>query len=755
MNSFRLVSLAASAGLLFVSLAPAQNVSIISGNGQVLGGTNFILQPLVVQVTDANGNPQSGVSVNWQGGGFNGFFLETQSQQLTSVSDTNGMATAHFSLPATVNTLNVTVPLVQTPVTATAGANTAMFTMTQLASAPLISVTPFVFSGPNNASNLQALNSPITGKIGAAGPSIQLQFGASNGQSTVVLPNAAVQILNFQDPAKAPLASCAGSTSAGTGINTVLTDANGNATCNLVFSGQPGTGEFVIAVGGIETGINTPSGFWQPLLDPTDPSSLPNAESAFFVNLIPLKINIAAGAPGSIKIVAPAGGTQSITAGGAVSLTVETDNTAGLPLSGSTVNWKVVSPTSGVNLSSASTSTDTTGRTTNTVTVPSTFSGTVTVTATLASDSTKFVTFTINVSPPVTISQFQYVSGANQTAIVNTAFAQPLVVKISTSAGSAVGISVQFAVLSGSAALSASSVNTDSNGLAQVTVTAGPVAGPVSIVATTTTATNTVSFALTVSQAAPTIVAGNFVNGADLQPNSLSPCGLGALVTAPGTLNVAPVTSPFPGAPVPSSPIQLGFAGIVAPVISIGMNAFGQQQVVFQVPCEVTPGSSIPVTVSIGGAVSNVSVNVQAASPGIFQTKMSDGVFRALLVRPDGSYVSLANPARLGEIEIAFVTGLGPTTPQVSTQSLPAPSSIEATAPDAKVLGQVVPGMSGNGASLVYARLSEDLPGVYVVAFQVPSSVPTGNDIPFSVSVIPPGSTAPISSGASKVPVHQ
>ena len=52
-----------------------------------------------------------------------------------------------------------------------------------------------------------------------------------------------------------------------------------------------------------------------------------------------------------------------------------------------------------------------------------------------------------------------------------------------------------------------------------------------------------------------------------------------------------------------------------------------------------------------------------------------------------------------------------------------------------------------------YYAYSEDLPGVFVVAFQIPANAPVGNDITFSVSVTPAGSSTSISSAASKVPV--
>jgi uncharacterized protein (TIGR03437 family) len=750
LNSFRLYSLAAViTGLIFVTSASAQNVSVVSGNGQVLGGSNFILQPLVVQVTDATtGFPVgAGVAVNWQASGFNGFFLASGTPQATIGTDANGVSTAYYQLPATVNTLNVTSPFVQSTVTATAG-NTATFAVTQLASAPTLSIAPFIIIVQ---SNLQSLGSPLKGAVGTNGPAITFQVGAGNGQSTQVLPNVAVELLNFEDPTQGPLVACASSLSSGAGLNTTLTDANGMVTCTPVYGGLPGTGEFVVTVGGIQTATNSPAGYWQSLLDPTDLTTLPNVQTAWILNLIPIRINVTPGAAGSIRIVSPQGGTQSVTAGTSVQLIVETDNTAGSPLSGSTVNWTVVSPASGATLSSATTTAGPSGQAINNLSIFSSVSGLVQVKATLANDATKFVTFSISVSAPITVTQFQIVSGSNQSAIVNSSFGQPLVVKVSTSAGPGANIPVQFAVLAGSVFLSATSVNTDSSGIAQVFVTAGPVTGGASVVASLSSSAGigSVSFALTVLSQAPSVTAANFVNGADFQPNSLSPCGLGALVVSAGTLAVPSISPTFPGGPVPSSTVQLSFANIGAPILNIGNNAAGQQQVLFQVPCEVAPGGAVPVTLSVGGAVSNINLNVLPASPGVFQTLMSDGVFRAVIVRPDGSYVSLSNPARLGETVAAYVTGLGPTTPGVSTHSVPAPGGT------AMVQGTVVPGMAGGGALLISAQLSEDLPGIYVVTFQIPTGVPTGNDTTFSIGVIPPGSSTVYYSAISKVPVHQ
>ena len=78
-------------------------------------------------------------------------------------------------------------------------------------------------------------------------------------------------------------------------------------------------------------------------------------------------------------------------------------------------------------------------------------------------------------------------------------------------------------------------------------------------------------------------------------------------------------------------------------------------------PAKPAIASSVPITVNVGGGTATVNMPVQAATPGIFETVMTDGTRRAVAIRPDGSFVSLQNPARRGEIIRVFVTGMGPT----------------------------------------------------------------------------------------------
>jgi hypothetical protein len=68
--------------------------------------------------------------------------------------------------------------------------------------------------------------------------------------------------------------------------------------------------------------------------------------------------------------------------------------------------------------------------------------------------------------------------------------------------------------------------------------------------------------------------------------------------------------------------------------------------------------------------------------------------------------------------------------------------------------GTVVVGMAGRGVPLVSAQLSQDIVGVWLVTFTIPNDVPTGNNVTFSVSVIPAGSSTPIPSATTNIPVQ-
>ena len=247
----------------------------------------------------------------------------------------------------------------------------------------------------------------------------------------------------------------------------------------------------------------------------------------------------------------------------------------------------------------------------------------------------------------------------------------------------------------------------------------------------------------------------SFYNGADFQPGSISPCSIATIVgpgLAPGIQGVVTPGSLFGPLPYLLASDAVTFNGWQAPILNVS-NVNGQQQITVQVPCEVTAASSVPVTVTVGSGLATANVPVLAASPGLSQTQMADGVLRAVIVRPDGSFVSLANPVRRGEIVRAYATGLGVTSPSVGTNATAVPGN------DAIVQGTVIVGVTNNagqgeGVSVISARVAPDLIGMYEISFQMPSDAATGNNVSFSMALIPVGSSTPIYSGTVKIPIQ-
>ena len=188
--------------------------------------------------------------------------------------------------------------------------------------------------------------------------------------------------------------------------------------------------------------------------------------------------------------------------------------------------------------------------------------------------------------------------------------------------------------------------------------------------------------------------------------------------------------------------------GVAAPISSVG-RVNNLEQLTFQVPCDAAVSSSTPIVINVGGGSGSVSLPVVAATPGIFETTMSDGSNRAAALRPDGTFVSLQNPARRGELIRVFVTGMGAAIPAVATGALPAPgtdSLLDVT--------KIIVGVNNGGTRVVSGRLSPNLTGVSEITFQVPSDSATGNDIVLSVAINAAGDSQTRFSNGSKLPIQ-
>ncbi len=711
------------------SAQSAANISVASGNGQLIcpfcpsltASFPYQFDGMYVKVTDANGNPVANAPVTWNITSGQGQLASNIGQSDTTYTNSAGITSELFQ-PFTPQTGTIQNPYIQSTITASIASGTAVTFYETL-------VTPNVTSSLNSGSPVQVyVQTNCTGCIspgdtltGNAGSTSSTRFVVQafvQGAATPVVPNVAVRLIPNQT---SPTISCA--TGPGADPGSVLTDSTGTATCTPVIGPTTGTGTFYIGVGGVSSvGYNVGGA----------------AQSYFQSGNYVLKV--LPGVATSISIVS--GNNQSANPGAALTipLVAQINDPNGNPLAGQGVTW-TVSPAGAATLSSTSSSSNSSGQAQTNVTLASTAAGQVTVKVALSSNPAVSATF--NVSANVQVTGLSFISTNSSTLLVNSS--TPITVQLTAGNGqSSSGIPVNF-TLSGPATLSTTSAVTNSSGQATVAVISGAATGAVTV--TATSGSQSATYVLTVIPTGPTITTSSFYNGADFQAGSISPCGVASIIApgiAPALSGVA--TSNFIGGlPYTLAGVQVLFNGAPSPIYNVA-NVNGQQQVTFQVPCNVTPGS-VPVTVNVGGGTANVNVTVKPASPGLFITGTGSSAIPVLL-RPDGSFVSASNPAHRGEQLIAYVTGLGPMTPSVGTNSLPAPGS------NPTVQGTVIVGIDGNGAPFVGAAASPDILGVETVTFVVPSTIPAGTAT-FSIGMLYPSSGSTVYySGLGMFPVQ-
>jgi len=708
---------------LLPALCPAQTVSIVSGNGQLVceacAGGPYPFAPLVVQVDDSTGAAvAANTPVSWtltQPG--------VQPVVVSSVTNASGQATytpsklvspffAELSDTVVAEALGASAKFVETVSAPGGGGGPAV--IPALVTGPLPAL-----SGAEGTPSSTAITVSVFSQSGpVAGISIALATGKTG-----------------------PSVSCAQTgplMGAEPGI--ILTGANGTATCTPQF-GMLGTGTYTLVVGGD------------------------------YVIFGPASLTVTSGPPEIIKVIGT--NPQFVSPGIKTSLTAEVTDIAGNASDNVAVTFKVTAGTA--TLTSATGTTGTNGEVTDFVTPTI---GPVTVTVALASNSAVQNFFTINVNQAIT--GLQILSGNGQQAAENAAFADPLVVQVNDNTVAVPGAPVTFAVASGSATLSAAPgsaetnctvtgtsciVTAGTNGQAQVDVTAGANYGTVTVNASAAYAGATYNqpFTLTVNPPGPII--SSVVNAAGYaQAPTASPC---SLVTIYGTglaTGLQGVVQPFiaPQYQVAGVTVQFGNPPVSAPILYVA-NVNGQESMSVQVPCQVGLGTAVPMVVTAGNTPSQpFNVNVMQYSPGIFQfTDFSDGTtngtVRAVLVRSDGTLISAANAARPGDILRMFVTGIGQTTPNLFTDEfdpLVLDSSNNWVPQVLTVNAQLAVGVANNGVLIVSQTYSDDMVGVYEVAFQVPTTASPGNNIPFAIGVYIDDATKLMFGNPSVIPIQ-
>ena len=651
-------------------------VSIAGGNGQLVVSRTPSLRPMRVKVVDAQGNAVFGATVTWNitnGGG-----TLTSSE---STTDANGIATNNFIGQLLLSTLS-------SYATSTVAANTSLGSVnfTMITIPERADNDPF---RPNGRPIIRQLV-PNPGTVELSGPlgstikgAFQFQIVAGGGPLLLQpIPGVGIQATVDTEPTVGPQVACDGD---------ALSDNTGTVTCDLKLSNRTGVANVTITIGGLEN-------------------------FQFQVTVTPGAAN---------RVVALQGNNQRGLAGRQLSqaLIARIDDGFGNLLNGVEVTWRVVSGNARL-VQTVSRSSN--GLIVNAQGQGELSSGLVSTGVVLGNtpgdskiraqiSNTVFAEFTVTTD--VSFGTFVRVSGDGQSAVQNTAFADPLVVRVTDQNQAALaGATVTFAA-SGDLRLSSSTATTDAQGLARITVTAGPTVGNYTVSATISGSNlPAVAFSLAVRPPGPNI--RSILNGAGLADSGVAPCGIATITgsnLAPGITGTLSGQSLLGTLALTLNNTTVTFGGVTAPIAAIS-NINGVESINVQVPCEAGLGS-LPVVVRTGQTSGTANVTVRPTAPGIFET--IEGSLRyAVAQRPNGSFVSPSNPALRGERIRLTVSNLGQTSPTALTNVVGTPGQ--------RATADILIGLNNEGVDIVSAEYSVGQNGLYIITFTVPMNSPVG-----------------------------
>ena len=652
----------------------------VAGNGQAIS-ENFstaFQEPLKVRLFDTAGNPVPNTPITWAlvPGRANGSINPVNG----GITDADGYSTANFTasgLPGSVT----------------------YFTNVIRASAPNGQETTFYVTslrrlpespGSITAQLVSPLEMVINARAGEVIPSAISVRVAANLDGTPI-PYIGMRITSSNtDPLAGATAQCRG--------GFALSDQNGLVTCDLIAGPRTGSVQIAALVGSITT--------------------------------FNFALNVTVGTASQVRIIQ--GNNQSGNAGQQLTpLVVEVTDPGNNLLPNTQIDWEIPSNFGVVNIQRQ---TDANGRATATLSLPNA-PGTFVVRARAGTGVATFNLTSNAVGGALTIN-----GGDQQSALANQAFGQQISVKfVDTQSRPLPGVPVNFAVTSGSASLSSASAQTNNEGIAAVGVTAGGSLGPIVITANAGTAS--VRFNLAVRPPGPALDASSFLNAAGFQPG-ISPGSMAYIrVTGIASALRGSITPPTIVGPLPTklADVEVLFNEVLAPIYAVS-NVNNEESVVVQVPFETAPGTaSVTVRSTGGGSTTVPNVPIQPIKPGVFTFADAGGRTYAVATRPDGSYVSSANPALRGEVVRIYATGLG--------QTMPATATNRVGLDNQSVAASVIVGINNAGVRLVSAETMPGAVGIYIVALEIPADTAAGPNQPVGLGIAKPDGQIEFSNG--------
>ena len=207
-------------------------------------------------------------------------------------------------------------------------------------------------------------------------------------------------------------------------------------------------------------------------------------------------------------------------------------------------------------------------------------------------------------------------------------------------------------------------------------------------------------------RSAPTISA---VISANLDKNA-STLAPGGLVSIFGS-NLAKVTADLSGWSGRQIPAALNGTSVTVGGKPAALLYVSPTQVNAQLPADLAPGAQTLLVDNGNGPGAAYSVTLAAAAPALFFAPTA-----AVVKNSNYSLISAANPAKAGDILLVYATGLGQTSPALTTGMLVAATPLSITPAVTATIG-------GKAASVVYSAASPGFAGLYQVAVTVPAGV--------------------------------
>jgi uncharacterized protein (TIGR03437 family) len=214
----------------------------------------------------------------------------------------------------------------------------------------------------------------------------------------------------------------------------------------------------------------------------------------------------------------------------------------------------------------------------------------------------------------------------------------------------------------------------------------------------------------------PAILSGGVVNAASFK-TGISP---GSLATVFGSNFLG--TGQAAGATVVPLPSSLGGVSVTvngktAPVLFVDAT-----QVNFQIPWETKPGAATIAVSSNGLTSDNMNVTVLAAAPGLFFQGS-----HAIVQNKDFTLNSAANPAKVGDFIVVYLTGGGAVHPAV------ADGAAGGSNPISSVVSPLTATIGGQSATVLGAALTPGFVGLWQANVSIPTGLAKG-DFPLVIS---------------------